>query len=266
MPIPVTHGSPVYVRLAADWRAGIFAGQWHPGDKLPSETELCRELGVSRGTVVRAIELLVQEGLVVRRQGVGTFVSRPTLSRQPGVLGSFSESVRGQGREPSHKLLKREDLRRAEALQYGCTEAAVLLVRLRFVDEVAWCIHRAVLPVHVANKLPALRPENKGVLQAPDFSLYRAYADAGIAVDHAEEILRARNATAEESRLLKLPAHAALMTLMRKSYDAHDDLLEIVESDYAGESYGYTVSLAVGRSAGPAKRSMASPGWKIVNG
>ena len=264
MPALTKQTSPLYLKLANDLREGILSGHWNPGDTLPSEPELCRQHGISRGTVVRAIEMLIQEGLVQRRQGAGTYVSRPTLHRQPGLLASFSETVRQQGRKPSHKLLQRQDLTRAQALQYGCTTAAVQLVRLRFVDGVPWSIHNCVLPVRIANRLHALDPANAEELSAPDFSLYHAYTEAGIPVDHAEEILRARTATAQEARLLKLPNHAVLMTLHRKSYDAAGDLLEIVESDYAGESYSYTVSLAVPQVGRASRAKLQRLGWKIA--
>ncbi|MBQ4856367.1 GntR family transcriptional regulator [Rhodanobacter sp. B2A1Ga4] len=263
MPSLTKQASPLYLQLANDLREGILSGRWNPGDTLPSEPELCRLYGISRGTVVRAVEMLIQEGLVQRRQGAGTYVSRPALHRQPGLLASFSETVRQHGRKPSHKLLKRNDLTREQALQYGCTTAAVQLLRLRFVDGTPWSIHNSILPMRIASRLKALAPENAEELRAPDFSLYRAYTEAGIPVDHAEEILHARAATAQEARLLKLPARAVLMTLHRKSYDADSGLLEIVESDYAGESYSYTVSLAVPQAGRSSRAKLQRLGWKI---
>jgi len=263
MPSLTRQAAPLYLKLAADLRDGILSKRWNPGDTLPSEPELCRQYGISRGTVVRAIEMLIQEGLVQRRQGAGTFVSRPTLHRQPGLLASFSETVRQQGRTPSHKLLRREDLTRAQALQYGCTTVAVRLVRLRLVDNAPWSIHNCVLPAPVASRLPALNPDNADQLRAPGFSLYQAFTEVGIPVDHAEEILRARTATAEEAKLLALPRNAVLMTIHRKSFDANGELLEIVESDYDGGSYSYAVSLEIPHNA----RSSRTPrrlGWKIV--
>jgi len=69
---------PRYLLVADALRDGILAAKWKPGDLLPSESQLCRDFGVSRGTVVKAIEVLLGDGLAHRRQGVGTFVSRPS--------------------------------------------------------------------------------------------------------------------------------------------------------------------------------------------
>jgi DNA-binding LacI/PurR family transcriptional regulator len=77
--------------LAAELRRGILAGDWPPGAKLPTESELAQETGLSLTTVRRAFDLLVEEELVVRRQGSGSFVavprhSEPRTRRTVGVL------------------------------------------------------------------------------------------------------------------------------------------------------------------------------------
>ena len=62
-----------YLHVADELRDGILSARWRPGDLLPSESQLCQEFGVSRGTVVKAIEVLLADGLAHRRQGSGTF-------------------------------------------------------------------------------------------------------------------------------------------------------------------------------------------------
>ena len=79
---------PRYHQLAIDLRTSIISGKYKFGVKLPSETELCKNYGVSRGTAVKAIEQLVKEGIAIRKQGTGTFVARPSLQRKTGRLQS----------------------------------------------------------------------------------------------------------------------------------------------------------------------------------
>jgi GntR family transcriptional regulator len=237
----------LYLQVADDLRQGILSKRWFPGELLPSDHDLCREYGVSRGTVTRAIEILLQEGLAHRRQGAGTYVSRPSMRRRPGFLSSFSSSVRKQGRIPSQRVLEVQHLTRNEALQYGCSTGALKLSRLRLVDGIPWAIHRSIIPDTVVAKVPALQPEGAATLHAADFSLYQAMEEAGIVVDHAEEILRARTATAEEAALLGIAENDALMAIHRKGFDAADRLLEMMESDYVGESYSYEVQLSRAR-------------------
>lgn len=236
------HG-PLYIRIAAELREGILSRRWQPGDQLPSEPQLCREYGVSRGTVVRAIDILLQEGLAHRRQGDGTYVSRPSLHRQPGFLTGFSRSVREQGRTPTHRILGFSLLSAAEAQQYGCSGPAVRLSRLRLVDDTPWALHHSVVPDLVAERVPALTERGVELLHAADFSLYQAMEDVGIHVDHAEELLRARTATPEEAALLGVPAGTALMGINRRAYDAAGRIVELVETSYVGDSYSYETRL-----------------------
>ncbi|MCW6534064.1 GntR family transcriptional regulator [Sphingomonas lycopersici] len=239
----LTRHGPLYIRIAAELRAGILSRRWQPGDQLPSEAQLCREYGVSRGTVVRAIEILLQEGLAHRRQGDGTYVSRPSLHRQPGFLTGFSHSVRDQGRVPAHRILGFTRLSAAEAQQYGCGGPAVRLSRLRLVDDTPWALHNSVVPEQVAERVPALTADGVELLHAADFSLYQAMEEAGVHVDHAEELLRARAATPEEAALLGVPSGTALMAINRRAYDAAGRIVELVETNYVGDSYSYETRL-----------------------
>ena len=234
---------PLYLQLAGDLRDGIAEHKWQPGDLLPSETELSRDYGVSRGTVVKAIEVLLREGLAQRKQGVGTFVSRPALHRQPGFLQGFSETVRNQGRIPSQQLRDIRQLTHAAALQYGCDEPAILLNRIRFVDDVPWAVHTCLIPLAVAGKIPALYDADRTIREAANFSLYQAMSDAGFVISHADESVQSRLATAEEAALLNVELPAAVMMVHRKSYDPNGRLLELIEAVYLGESYTYETRL-----------------------
>ncbi len=251
----MTRSGPLYVKIADELRDGILSRRWLPGDQLPSEPQLCREYSVSRGTVVRAIEILLQEGLAHRRQGDGTYVSRPSLHRQPGFLTGFSRAVRDQGRMPSHRVLAVKMLSPAEAQQYGCGTAALRLSRLRLVDGTPWAIHNSVIPEQIAARIPALTRDGAEQLHAADFSLHQSMEDAGILVDHADELLRARAATSEEAALLGVPSGTALMAINRRAFDTSGRVVELVETSYVGDSYSYETRLTRDRGI----TSMSSP-------
>ena len=113
-------GRPLYLQLV-DWLRGEIAGQ-KPGARVDSEPELARRFGVSRFTVSRAIEILVDEGLIRRRQGLGSFVAPPPLRRQPSYLTSFTDAVEAQGRvdQPPPAGLRRDGVaRRSLSLSAG---------------------------------------------------------------------------------------------------------------------------------------------------
>ncbi|MDH3616703.1 MAG: GntR family transcriptional regulator [Gammaproteobacteria bacterium] len=233
---------PLYLDLASELRDGIVSGRWKPGDLLASETQLCREYGVSRGTVVKALGVILNEGLAQRRQGVGTFVSRPALHRMPDYIIGFSETVRQQGRTPTHQLADRYELSRGKALQYGCDEPAVLFNRIRLVDGVPWAIHKALIPLAVAEKVPLLYGDDSRVEES-GFSLYEAFGEAGLTIDHADEAVNARLATDEEAELLKIDLPSAVMLVHRKSFDPGGRLLELIEAVYLGDCYTYETRL-----------------------
>ena len=111
-----TSDRPLYRQLV-DWLRADLATK-APGDRIDSEPQLAKRFGVSRFTVTRAIEILVDEGLVNRRQGLGSFVAAPPLKRTPSYLLSFTEAVQSQGRFASHRLLNFGPVLWREGLPY----------------------------------------------------------------------------------------------------------------------------------------------------
>jgi len=99
--------TPKYHRLAQWLRQQIQEGTLQPGDQLPTEAELCARFGVSRGTVRQAIQMLVQEGMVQREQGRGSFVREPRR-RAFFTLTGFREDMRRQGITPETRVLTAE--------------------------------------------------------------------------------------------------------------------------------------------------------------
>lgn len=237
-----TYRKPHYVRVAEELRDGIKSKQWVPGDLLPSETELCKRFSVSRGTAIKAIDVLQRDGLAQRKQGVGTFVLRPALHRMPGYLLGFSETVIRQGMKPTHHLIKMCELARKDALQYGCDETAILLKRVRLVDDVPWAIHTSLIPLAIIQRAPDILGDARRVKDA-SFSLYKTLEDEGIITDHADESINARLATEEEVELLDIELPSAIMLVHRRSFDKDDRLIELNEAVYLGECYTYDTRL-----------------------
>jgi len=237
-----TYRKPHYIRVAEELRDGINSKQWMPGDLLPSETELCKRFSVSRGTAVKAIEILLRDGLAQRKQGVGTFVLRPALHRMPGYLLGFSETVNRQGMKPTHRLVEMRELARKDALQYGCEEAAILLKRVRLVDDVPWAIHTSLVPLSIIQTAPDIFGDASRVRDA-DFSLYKAFEDEGLVITHADEAINARLAMEEEVELLDIELPSAVMLVHRWSFDKEDRLIELSEAVYLGECYTYDTRL-----------------------
>src|SRR5215510_11851909 len=95
---------PAYLTIEHALRAEIARLQ--PDDPLPTEAELCRRFGVSRMTAREGVRRLVDQGLLYRVRGRGTFVARPAVHRQAGRLVGFSEEMRARGLLPSSRVLE----------------------------------------------------------------------------------------------------------------------------------------------------------------
>jgi GntR family transcriptional regulator len=235
--------NPRYRILAEALREAIVAGEYPPGGQLPTEAELAKRFGMSRGTVVKAIDTLVAEGIVLKRQGAGSFVSLPALHRRSSRLMSFTETVSEQGRTSSQKVLSYGRASKEEARAYGAHEPSMLLARLRFVDGIAASIHRSFIPERILEQISA---EKLGQLLKGDASLYAAFEDAGIAIGRGSEHVSARLATADEAEMLNIRCPSALMVVIRQSYDHQGQLIEAAEAVYQADYYTYDLELVRG--------------------
>lgn len=236
---------PRYRVLSETLRQEIVDGVYPPGAQLPTEAELARRFAISRGTVVKAIDTLVGEGLVTKRQGAGSFVAMPSLHRRSSALMSFTETLDAQGHIARQKVLSYGGANIDEARALGVHEPATMLVRLRYVDHVPVTIHRSFIPERVMARVSAA---NLGQLLKGEASLYAAFEDDGITIDRGAEHVSARLARPEEAAALNLALPAALMVVIRQSYDAEGQLIEAAEAVYHADYYTYDLDLVRGQA------------------
>src|SRR5512146_3296461 len=142
-----TDGVPVYIQIRESLRAEITRGDLKRGEQLPSENELAIKYNVSRMTIRESIEDLVNEGLLYRRHGVGTFVAFPHLQRDHTRLTSFFDKAEHEGVKVQAKLLKLEVIpakpRVAEALDIPAGSHVIRVKTLRFVNNAPVTVHDA---------------------------------------------------------------------------------------------------------------------------
>lgn len=229
--------APRYVQIAEDLKSRI--GAMNAGDRLPSEPQLARQFAVSRFTVARAVEQLSDEGLIVRRQGSGTFVAEAPLRRAPGYLLSFTEAVEAAGHRSTHMLLAFGRAEWEAGLPYDEGTPLVTLDRLRLVDGNAVARHRSILSGELVDRI-GLTEE---LAAEPGFSLYRFYEDRGLMVQSATEQLVACAATKEDLVLLGLARGSVVVSVRRQSFAADGTCLDCVSAIYDARRYSYEARL-----------------------
>lgn len=232
-----TQDRPLYRQLTDRLRREV--AKRRPGDRIASEPELAQSLGVSRFTVAKAIEALVDEGLVVRRQGKGTFVAVPPLQRTPIHLRSFTEAVESTGRNSTSELLDYGPTEWRPGLPYGNEESLILIERLRLVDGMPMAIHRSVLSAALVAEVELTRIK----VADPRFSLYRHYEQHGFRIEKGIESLSARRPTPAERRYLRLGADGIVMVVTRRSFGADGRVLDAVDAVHDSRRYSYQALL-----------------------
>jgi GntR family transcriptional regulator len=224
---------PPYLRIADALRDDIE--KLPIGEKLPGEPALAARWGVARATVGKAVSKLVDEGLLVRRQGAGTFVSEPPLKRQPQSLSSFSQSVAREGGQAGQVLVSAYASRNARVQGTIGEAKGFILERLRTVDGHPIAFFASVLPLWIVERAGL----EGSVLRDESFSLYARLGAAGLTPSRAEETAMARLADEREADLLAMRLPAAVMDVQRRTFGPDDELLEVVDAVYAGGRYQF---------------------------
>ena len=228
---------PLYFQVAQHMESAIQSGDLPTGTLLQNEVDLAESLGLSRPTMRRAMQHLVDKGLVVRRRGVGTRVVLPKL-RRPLELTSLNDDLNRAGRKPTTEVLSFERVEApddvAERLEVPEGTLVLELVRLRRADGEPIAKLTNYLPERIAE----FSESDLG-----DHGLYDLMRSQGVALHSATQTLGARNATAAESRMLDEPRGAALITAQRVTYDDHGAAVEFGNHIYASSRYTFEVQL-----------------------
>lgn len=209
-----------------------------PGDRLPSEAELCARFGVSRMTARQAVQLLANDGLIDRKRGAGTFVRAHPVLRDLGSPLSFSGSMRARGMTASSETLEWGEVEPDpdEQTALGLEKGAMgyVLERLRLADGTPMAIERVVMPRDLALSL------------GDDFrggSLHEAFRGVGRIPTEAHAEVSARRATSRERDLLGLPPSGIVISERRTIFDQDGRALERTETRYAAGRYTFRAIL-----------------------
>lgn len=235
-PLDENDHAPLYRQLQRSLRAAIEQKILAHDDALPAERDLAEEFQISRITVRKAIEGLVNEGLLTRRQGAGTFVTA-RVEKSFSKLSSFTEDMISRGRTPHSEWINCSTgtVTPEESLTLGLSPGSPVhrFNRIRFADNEPMALEYSTVP---AFALPAR--------DAVKTSLYEALEMTGHRPVRALQRLRAVLFTPEQAGLLKVAPRDAGLLIERRGFLPDGRVVEVTQSYYRGDAYDFVAELS----------------------
>ncbi|HHU90121.1 MAG TPA: GntR family transcriptional regulator [Clostridiaceae bacterium] len=223
---------PLYVQLEELIREKLEKEIWVSGDLIPSENELSKECGVSRMTVRNVITKLVQEGLLFRIPGKGTYVSEPKIIADTLSYAGIREQLEKMGYEVTTKLLeaaaKTGTKEMCDVFEIEPNSLLYTIKRIRYVRNEPFSLHTSYIPVELAPGLDKLNLVNEQLctILSNEYGLIR---------EHTQETLESVAATKEEAKLLNIPIHHPLLLLQDTIIGKNGKPFEISSVLFRGE-------------------------------
>ena len=242
MPVPtmrIDRSSPIplYFQVTAQLEAAIDSGDLSPGDRLPNEIDLAGSLGLSRPTMRRALEELVDKGLLVRKRGYGTEVANTRVHRRVELTGLYDD-LDAAGQSPTTEVLKLDPARvnaaAAAAIGADASTPLVYVERLRLAEGRPLAVMHNWLP-------PTYADVSKDQLVGD--GLYRILRSRGVQPQVAKQRITARSASQREARLLKIRRGQPLIAMQRTAYDADGQAIEFGDHVYRADGYAIEVTV-----------------------
>ncbi|MBQ8536735.1 MAG: GntR family transcriptional regulator [Clostridia bacterium] len=233
-PLNQDSASPLYKQLIKKLREDIAAGLYPIHSRIPSEQQLCDAYHVSRVTVRKALQELTQEGLLLRHQGKGTFVSIPRIQKDLKVVNSFHTACRRLGCTPDsrliHKHLQAPSPLDCESLHLKENQQVIEIARLRLADG---------LPVMLeVNRFP----DTYAFLLSEEFqSLYACLEAHHLEPHQAVHDISLTYASPQQARLLQINQGDALLCLEEVIYDQNGQPLHTSHQVIRGDRFTFRI-------------------------
>ncbi len=233
--VDLNDNSPLYMQIARKLSDDVRNGRYQVDQALPSERTLSELLDVSRVTARKAIDQLVDQGLVVRRRGSGNYIA-PRIEQPLSNLSSFSEQLKQRGYQPASRWLKR-DIVTATAdeqlsLALSPNTKVARLERLRLADDVVMAYEVSILPQSIV-----AHPQAVGA------SLYEYLSSIGRAPVRALQHIRAMNSGAELAAKLGVPEGQAVLFITRIAYLESGQPVELTHSYCRSDHYDFVAEM-----------------------
>jgi GntR family transcriptional regulator len=238
----IDHRLPLYQRIADELRLRISAGEWKPGQLVPTESQLVAQFNVAVGTIRKAMEILEAAGLVERFRGRGTFVRRAqfdsSLFRFFRFVGPCGERI-----YPESQLLSRTNTQApydvVERLALKRGSRVIHLHRLRLIDNAPMLVEDIWLPATIFKKILEISESEIGPL------LYPVYEkNCGVTVARAKETLSVTTSGVIEAGWLKIAVGSPIVVLERTAFDHSGKPIESRRSIGHAHMFRYEIDVS----------------------
>lgn len=225
---------PVYYQLKNDLTSKIAKGVWKSGECIASERELCEVYGVSRMTIRQAVGELVQEGVLIRIKGKGTFVCEQKLKQQD--MMSFTEIIKKTGNELITEVLDFEIIETPEDFEDIFTlDKLYKIKRKRIVDKECVALETVYIPVDYCGYI------NKDMLNG---SLFKILEGFGYVVDYSTSSISAVIINDELKEIFEVDKNVPMLKTISKTYDNKDKMIFLEEAIYRSDKYLLEVNIS----------------------
>lgn len=231
---------PLYLQVRDFLRNEILQGTYT--EKIPPEYDLMNQFDVSRATIRRAIQTLIEEGVLESRQGLGTFVAVKPIEEWLGNLSTFYEIVAEMGMKPNIKVLSQGIVPSPQDVAKIFDAAQVYQTnRIRLANDIPVVLEKQYYPLEIGRRLAEFDLNNVSTYDILE-------AELGVTLWEAKQTIAAIIPTGEEKKLLGLssePCCAILSKRLVSDPDGHP--LEYEKSIYRGDMYAFRINLTRGR-------------------
>jgi GntR family transcriptional regulator len=234
---------PLYYQLKEYIKRQIDAQQYKELDLIPSERELSERFDINRMTVRQAFNELVQEGVLHRQRGVGTYVSKLKINQPLTKLTNFSFDMLDKGISPGARHLSTEVIPAekdiSSRLQIGEGDKVIRVFRVRTGDGEPMALERSYLNYEVAKPLAGLNLENR--------SLYEALSEkCGLKLVSAQQTIEISYVDPEDAHYLEIDPEEAIMLIKRITFALGIARpVEYVSSIYRGDRYKFSIDMTI---------------------
>lgn len=236
MPLDYNNSIPLYVQLKKRIEQNIIDGTYK--EQIPSEREIMDDYYVSRSTVRQAISDLVNDGILEKRPGKGTFIAHKHIDDWLGSLSSTTDTIKRMGMEPGAKLIESKIIPLSGKLsQITGLKEAYFIKRLRYANKVPIGIESHYYPLELGEKISKF--------DLNEVTLYDILQlKFGIHTLEAEQIIRAEQVNQEDAELLTIHNDASVLIADRKLVDVNGNFVEFEHARYRADMYSFRIKLS----------------------